>query len=53
MKHDDMFKDFDKQFARTQKAAIAGMIVSAVVSVSVLLFAGWVVVKLLAHFGVI
>jgi len=49
---DDDFKDFDLRFEKTRKLAIGGMIVSAVVSLGILGFIGWVIVKLLSHFGV-
>lgn len=46
-------KEFNRRFNQTRRLAIGGMIVSAAVSLGVLGFAGWVIVKLLAHFGVI
>lgn len=50
MRFDD---DFDKHFKRTQSAAIAGIIFSGLVTLVTLSFVGWVVVKLMAHFGVL
>ena len=46
-------RDFDRQFNRTWRLAIGGMIVSAIVWLSALVFAGWVIVKLLSYFGVV
>ena len=46
-------KDFDRHFNTTRRIAIAGTITGFFVSLAVLGFACWVVVKLLAHFGVI
>ena len=47
---DDHFRDFDR---KTRRVGIAGVLVVLAVNVGVLVFIGWVVVKLMAHFGVI
>lgn len=46
-------KDFDRQFVNLGRFAIIWFVVSAFISLSVLTFVGWVVVKLLSHFNVI
>ncbi len=55
-----MFGDFDKeqerfekQFDRTQKTILAGAVVSGIATIGTLVFVGWIIVKLLQHFGVI
>lgn len=48
-----MLDDFDKQFKKTQSTIFLMTIISAVVSVGLLGFGIWVVVKVMAHFGVI
>ena len=49
----DFDERFDKHFNRTQKAIWVGAVTSTITSIGVLVFVGWVVVKLLQHFGVI
>lgn len=46
-------KDFDRNFRNTQRAVVTGMVISGIVSGGVVLFAVWVIIKLLSHFGVI
>lgn len=46
-------KEFDRTLSAYRRIAIAGAIVSSLISLSVLGFIGWVVIKMLAHFGVI
>lgn len=46
-------KDFDNHFKTTRRLAVAWAIVSAGVSITVLVFVGWVIVKVMSHFGVI
>ena len=46
-------KDFDNHFKATRRLAVIGGFVSMAVSLSILGFIGWVIVKLMAHFGVI
>lgn len=50
--NNDFDKQFDKQFNRIGALAIFGFIFSSIVTLSVLGFIGWVVIKLLAHFGI-
>lgn len=50
---DKHFKDFDNEFKKTERFVTCVMVLSGVVSIAVLGFCGWVVVKLLAYFGVI
>ena len=53
MLHDDFDRDFDRQFSLVRKAAVVAFVVQGVIGISVLVFVGWVVVKLLQHFGVV
>ena len=48
----DFDKQFDKQVNRAGVLVILGFIFSSIVTLSVLGFIGWVVIKLLAHFGI-
>jgi hypothetical protein len=48
----DFDKQFDKQVTRIGTLAVFGFIFSSIVTLSVLGFIGWVVVKLLIHFGI-
>lgn len=50
---DDHFKDFDKRFEQTRKAAIWVSIISAAFGLGLVGFVIWVIIKLMAHFGVI
>lgn len=51
---DDFFnRDMKRTIHRTQRAAIALIALNAVISLTVLGFLGWVVVKVLQHFGVV
>lgn len=49
----DPFREFDEDFRRLQRTLFLGLGVALVVGVVVLGFVGWVVVKLLDHFGVL
>ena len=49
----DSDKRFDKHFARTQKTILVSAIVGGITSLAVLVFVGWIVIKLLQYFGVI
>jgi len=53
MLNDDFDKQFDKQFARTQKLVGCGFVFNAVFALLILGGVGWLVYVLLAHFGVI
>jgi len=47
------FDDFDREFKKTQKLAFAGIIISAIIYTSLIVFFIWVVIKLLSHFGIV
>lgn len=47
----DMEK-FDKQFNQTRKMAIWGAIISGILGIGGLGFIVWVIIKLMAHFGI-
>ena len=53
----DDFKDFDRKFdermASAKRWAIVAICIQLAVYVGVLGFVGWVIVKLLQHFGVV
>lgn len=49
----DFDKQFDSHFKSTKRLAIAGFVFSALVTVGVLGFFGWVVVMVLRHYGVV
>lgn len=51
--HDKTKADFDTNFRRMQRVIVCGWIVGAGVSIGLLGFGIWVIVRLLAHFGVI
>ena len=51
--HDKRMTDFDRNFRAAQRLIVAGWLVSVVSGVGLLGFGIWVIVKLLAHFGVI
>ena len=44
---------FDKRFARTEKRIWIWMATCVVLSTATLVFLGWVVVKVMQHFGVV
>lgn len=44
--------NFDKQFGRMQTTAIVMGIFSIMITISVLGFLGWVIYKVLVHFGI-
>lgn len=50
---DSQFDDFDKKFEQTRKAAIYWSIISVAFSLGFVGFIIWVIIKLMAHFGVI
>jgi len=43
----------DKGFAKIQIMTIIGLILSTVLSISILGFIGWVIIKTMQHFGII
>jgi hypothetical protein len=50
---DKLHEDFDKQFNSMRRTAATGLVFSMVITLAVLGFVGWVIVKLMAHFGVV
>lgn len=46
-------EDFDKRFNQTRKMAIWGSIIIGILSISGVGFIIWVIIKFMAHFGVI
>ena len=54
---DKRFKDFDKRFEKqvesSKKTAVAVIAVCGITGLTIMVFVDWVIVKLLAHFGVI
>jgi hypothetical protein len=46
-------KDFDNHFKATRRLAVIWGFISMAVSLSILGFIGWVIIKLMAYFGVI
>ena len=50
---DEFDREFDSHFRTCRKLAVTWFAVSAVVVFAVIGFVGWVVVKLLSHFGVV
>jgi uncharacterized membrane protein len=50
---DEYHKKFDQRFRSAQRMAAIGGAVAIAVSIGVLGFAGWVIVVLLRHFGVL
>ena len=46
-------EEFDRDWHSMRRTATIGMLVSAGVTLAVLIFLGWVIVALLLHFGVI
>jgi|JI10StandDraft_1071094.scaffolds.fasta_scaffold2261232_1 CHASE1-domain containing sensor protein len=49
----DDFEKWDSKFRVYHWLGIAAALLSILLSVSALLFVGWVIVKLMQHFGVI
>jgi len=47
------FDDFDKRFDRARRFAVIWMVFCGVAGFGSLIFVGWVIVKLLTHFGVV
>lgn len=47
------FNNFNRQFEKTSKMAIGGAIISAAIGLGVLGFIGWVIIKVMVHFGII
>lgn len=54
---EDGFREFDRQFdaqfRKTRQLAVIGMFFSMCISVSVLVFIGWAIVKIMGHYGII
>lgn len=48
-----MMDSFDKQWNKMQRRVYGGMIFGTIILTGVLVFLGWVVVKIMQHFGVV
>jgi hypothetical protein len=49
----DFDRDFSKQFAKTQRWVVVAFFAQAAIGIGVLAFVGWVIVKIMQHFGVL
>ena len=49
----DLHHHFDTHLKTTRRTVAVGMIFSMLITLSVLGFLAWVIVKLMAHFGVV
>ena len=46
-------KDFDKEFNKGKKLAITVAVIYGTIVISIIVFIGWVIIKIMQHFGVI